>query len=71
MMLNVKEKQIAGFAVTWLNECGEDEVEFCDSFDELIEVQKEREAQGHLTKIFAEIINAEAIIENSKAVENV
>lgn len=50
-----KNNKITGFAVTWLNEYGEDEVEFCDSFDEMIEVQEERESQGHLTKTFIEI----------------
>lgn len=50
-----KDDKIAGFAVTYLNEYGEDDVEFCDSFEEMLEVQKERESQGHTTKIFIEI----------------
>lgn len=50
-----KNNKITGFAVTWLNEYGEDEVEFCDSFKEMIELQKIRKKDGYNTKIFIEI----------------
>lgn len=50
-----KDNKIAGFAVIYLNEYGEDEVEFCDSFKEMIELQKIRKKDGYNTKIFIEI----------------